>query len=396
MNDRAHILAGAFLAFGAALFFWGSAEVPVPPGVWPPPSVPRDLPLDVGAASRSFGGDHFLPAALSEDDFWKMTREFSEPDGSFRYENFLSNERSYQDPIPNLVKAVKPGQVYLGVGPEQNFTYIAAVRPQMAFIIDIRRQNMLELLLYKALFAMAANRNEFVSLLFSRPAPPFLNGRSTAEDIFDAYDASRADRHLFDSNLNRIEARLAPLSESDRDTVRYIYSVFFSVGPGLTYSSVSPAPDGPTYKELMTLSDRDRAQWSFLSSEERFRFLKDMQSNNLIVPIVGNFSGPKAIRTVARYLKDRNALVGTFYLSNVEMYILPSDQWKAFCRNVAELPMDTSSTFVRYVVGPYARYLGRERGWYTSTSLISPTIDVLTAMTIGYPPSYYDLLRASR
>jgi hypothetical protein len=396
MNNRANVLAGAFLVFGAALFFWGTAKVPAPSGIFSPPSAPRDLPGDVASASRSFGDDLSLPAELSDDDFWKMTREFSEQDGSFIYENFLSNERSYQEPIPNLVKAVKPGRVYLGVGPEQNFTYIAAVRPQMAFIIDIRRQNMLELLLYKALFAMAANRNEFVSLLFSCPVPAGLNERSTVGDIFGAYAASRADRQLFDSNLNRIQQRLAPLNESDKRTVRYIYNVFFSVGPDLTYSSVSPGPDGPTYEKLMTLSDREGREWSFLSSEERFRFVKDMQRKNLIVPIVGDFSGPKAIRTVARYLKDRNALLGGFYVSNVEMYILPSAQWKAFCRNVAELPMDTSSTFVRYVVGRYAQYLRRERGWYTPTSLTSPAIDVLTAMTTGYPPSYYDLLRASR
>lgn len=396
MNNRANVLAGAFLVFGAALFFWSPAKVPAPSAIFSPPSAPSELPGDFGAVSRSFGDDVSLPAALSDDDFWKMTREFSEPGGSFIYENFLSNERSYQDPISNLVKAVKPGRVYLGVGPEQNFTYIAAVRPQMAFIIDIRRQNMLELLLYKALFTMTANRNEFVSLLFSRPEPAGLNERSPAGDIFGAYAASRADRQLFDSNLNRIQQRLAPLSESDKRTVRYIYNVFFSVGPDLTYSSVSPGPDGPTYEKLMTLSDREGREWSFLSSEARFRFIKDMQRKNLIVPIVGDFSGPKAIRTVARYLKDRNALLGAFYVSNVEMYILPATQWKAFCRNVAELPMDTSSTFVRYAVGGYARYLRRERGWNTSTSLTSPAIDILTAMTTGYPPSYYDLLRASR
>jgi hypothetical protein len=116
----------------------------------------------------------------------------------------------------------------------------------------------------------------------------------------------------------------------------------------------------------------------------------------MIVPIVGDFSGPKAIRTVARYLKDRKAVVGAFYLSNVEMYIVPAHKWKAFCRNVSELPMDTSSTFIRYIVGRYARYVRREKGLYTSLSLISPMIDVLTAMTTGYPPSYSDLIRASR
>jgi hypothetical protein len=120
-----------------------------------------------------------------------------------------------------------------------------------------------------------------------------------------------------------------------------------------------------------------------------------MQARNMIVPIVGDFSGPKTIRTVARYLKDRKAVVGAFYLSNVEMYIVPARKWKAFCRNVSELPMDTSSTFVRWVVGGYTRYVRREKGPYTPTSLISPMIDVLTAMTIGYPPSYSDLIHAS-
>jgi hypothetical protein len=100
-----------------------------------------------------------------------MVSEFSEPGGYFMYENFLSNEKPYQDVIPRLTRIAKPRGVYLGVGPEQNFTYIAALLPQMAFIIDIRRQNMLELLMYKALFEMAANRADFISLLFSRKRP---------------------------------------------------------------------------------------------------------------------------------------------------------------------------------------------------------------------------------
>ena len=43
------------------------------------------------------------------------------------------------------------GGVYVGVGPNQNFTYIAAIRPELAFIVDIRRQNLLEHLLFKVL-----------------------------------------------------------------------------------------------------------------------------------------------------------------------------------------------------------------------------------------------------
>src|SRR5262249_12438104 len=156
--------------------------------------------------------------------------EFSEPGGYFMYENFLSNEKSYQDPIPELRRAVRPGGVYLGVGPEQNFTYIAAIRPELAFIVDIRRQNMLELLMYKALFAMTANRAEFVSLLFSRRSATTMNEDSSAQELFRAFGGARPERSLFEQNLRRIKAQLR-LSPDDAQTLENVYNVFFTIGP---------------------------------------------------------------------------------------------------------------------------------------------------------------------
>src|SRR5262249_6895782 len=93
-----------------------------------------------------------LPAQLSDAAFWKLITDFSEPDGFFQYVVITSNETAYQEVIPQLTKAVPPGGTYLGVGPEQNFTYIAALQPKIAFIIDIRRDMMIEHLLYKAVF----------------------------------------------------------------------------------------------------------------------------------------------------------------------------------------------------------------------------------------------------
>src|SRR5262249_34923539 len=162
----------------------------------------------------------------------------------------------------------------------------------------------------------------------------------------------------------------------------------FSLGPDLSYSSVSPGPSGPTYEQLMTFSDQNGRNWSFLAAEDRYLYVREMQIKNLVVPVVGDFAGPRAIRTVARYLKDHNAVVSAFYLSNVEMYILPSPQWKAFCGNVASLPVDASSTFIRFIVGGYARYLQRDEGWAAApVSMVSPMIDVLTGVAKGYAPS---------
>jgi hypothetical protein len=403
MRYRTGVVAALVLA-GILLFFWdpftSNPVGPVP--LLPPPTIPEAVASP--PANDSFGTADALPRQLSDDSFWRMISEFSEPGGSFMYENFLSNEKSYQDPIRLLTKIAKPGGVYLGVGPEQNFTYMAALLPRMAFIIDIRRQNMLELLMYKALFEMAANRADFVSLLFSRRRPNGLDERSTADELFKAYGAIQPDGQLFQENLHHVKQQLTgshrlPLAADDLNTIEYVYRVFFSMGPQLNYASVSPGPSGPSYEKLMTLTDRNGHNWSYLATEASFRFVKELQQRNLIVPIVGDFAGPKAVRAVGRYLKDHNAVVSAFYLSNVEMYILPSQQWKSFCMNVATLPVDTSSSFIRFVLPGFVQGLPFGTS-YASVSVTSPMIDVLTGVAktypSGYSPSYYDLLHDSR
>jgi len=394
MKHRAWLVASAVLSVAAGLLLWTLLQSGTPSPRLDPPRVSSNARAET--ITNPFGSADALPKELSAETFQRMISEFSEPGGSFMYENFLSNERSYQDPIPSLVKTVRPGGVYLGVGPEQNFTYIAAIRPAIAFIIDIRRQNMVELLMYKALFEMAANRAEFVSLLFSRKTRSVPDERASAEDLFRAAAEAQPDKTFFESNLRQVKAELR-LSAEDERTVEQVYRVFFSIGPDLTYSSVDPyAPAGPSYSELMTYSDAEGRNWSYLSSEEVFQFVKEMQRKNLIVPLAGDFSGPKAIRIVGRYLKDHHANVGAFYVSNVEMYILAAAQWKSFCANVASLPMDQSSTFIRFLLGRYA-YAASSRGFGArSVSVLSPMIDVLTGVVKGYPPSYYDLIRASR
>src|SRR5262249_48052805 len=127
-----------------------------------------------------------LPAELSDAAFWKMISDYSEPEGYFQYTVITSNETAYQQVLPQLTKSIAPGGTYLGVGPEQNFTYIAALRSKMAFIVDIRRDMMLEHLMYKAVFEMSADRPDFVANLFSRRRPASLTASSSVESIFDA------------------------------------------------------------------------------------------------------------------------------------------------------------------------------------------------------------------
>jgi len=59
---------------------------------------------------------------LTNGEFWSMITRLSEPDGQFRSDNLVSNEIKFQWVIPEMLRRAKSGGIYIGVGPEQNFT----------------------------------------------------------------------------------------------------------------------------------------------------------------------------------------------------------------------------------------------------------------------------------
>lgn len=283
-----------------------------------------------------------------------MITDFSEPGGVFQYENFVSNEVSYQDVIPEMTRIAKPGGTYLGVAPEQNFTYIAAIQPKVAFILDIRRQNMLELLMYKALFEMSADRVEFVSRLFSRPKPTGLTTAASAEQIFKAFEPVSGNFDLYKQTLQAIKDRLVKLHQfklggDDEQKIDYVFNVFLRGGPRMDYAYASSTPNNvvPSYYNLMVATDGRGKNWSYLDTEDRYKYVREMQLKNLIVPLVADFSGPKTIKTISQYLKDHGATVSVFYISNVEDYLSASwPNWKA---NLAALPTNDSTLLIRFI-----------------------------------------------
>ena len=310
---------------------------------------------------------------LTDKELWQLNAEFSEPGGYFRSENFLSNETGFQYVIPELKRTIKPGGVYLGVGPEQNFTYIVALQPKMAIIFDIRRGNMIEHLMYKALFEMSADRADFLSKLFSRPRPSGLDYASTPRQLFDAYIAARPDSALYRTQPRRDHSttwrsRGFTHARHDAKSLENIYSAFFGGGPEINYNYPSRAAFGggggfggrgfggggmPTYATLQTATDSAGKNWAYLATEANYRWLKDFETKNLLVPVVGDFAGPKAIRAVGQVSQrapgDRRS---AFYTSNVEQYLFQqNDDWSRYYKNVAELPLDSTSMFIRSIGG---------------------------------------------
>jgi len=305
----------------------------------------------IALASSVFAirGSEALPAQFTDAEYWKIISEFSEPSGYFQHEIVTSNEISYQYVLPKLVQRAQTGGAYLGVGPEQNFTYMAAMQPKIAFLIDIRRDMMLEHLLYKSIFEISADRVEFVSNLFSRKAPPQLNSESTVQAIFQSFSKVPADMAQAEVRLKDFLARLKTrhhfgLSVEDESSIRSIYLTFVREGVTNFYSSFM----SPGYASLMTMTDGSGKNWSYLASSENYERIRAMQQKNLVVPLVGDFAGPKAIRMAGQYLKDHGAVVNVFYISNVEDYIRA---WRQYAGNIASLPTNESSLFIRWSPG---------------------------------------------
>jgi hypothetical protein len=145
----------------------------------------------------------------------------------------------------------------------------------------------------------------------------------------------------------------------------------------------------PTYTDLMTATDGSGVNRSYLASEANYKIVREMQQKNLIVPIVGDFAGPKAVRAVGEYLKAHDATLSVFYLSNVEQYLVPTAKLKLFYDNVATLPLNSRSSFIRS-----AQATGVQPGIVQSYS--SSIQDVVDAVQEGRVLSFPDILRMSR
>lgn len=331
--------------------------------------------------------------ALSSVEFAKLFRELSEPDRYFFSDNLISNETSYLDVMSALERLPKQGAAYLGV-PEQNFAYIAALQPQLAFIVDIRRDNALLHLLYKSCFADAISRAHFLSLVIGRDyhqtnVPQTDLGLDPI--IADASSQPR-DSEVFD----RIHARLIDrivkgfgiaLSDKDRQRLRFMHQTLFEQGLDVRFElHAKNGRQYPTLRELLTQKDAQGQPRGFLATEQIFLTVQRLQRENRIIPVVGDFAGPHALKAIAAELMRRKLQVAAFYVSNVEQYLLDPPMWKAWVANVEALPKTADSVFVRAYLDQGKPH-PQQRPGHRSTTVTQP-LAVFPTGTVP-PASFY-------
>lgn len=310
----------------------------------------------------------------------------SEPGGYFDTDNLISNEASYLHAMGPMRELGVEGGAYIGVGPDQNFSYIAQIRPRIAFIIDIRRDNLLQQLLFKALFAEAQTRVEYLALLFGRPTPDDLVGwrDRDIEELVAYVDGTGPEPGAVTRARTRVDTMLArldvPLSRVDLATIDRFHRTFITAGLSLRFQTHGRAPRSyyPTYRDLLLERDLTGRRANYLASEDAYQVVRALQQRDRIVPVVGDLAGPHALSAIGRLLAEQGEQVSAFYTSNVEFYLFRDGTFDAFVSNVAELPMSRKSVVIRSVFHTFFGPHPLSVPGYVSTQLVEPLLDLPT------------------
>ncbi len=336
---------------------------------------------------------------ISDHDFARLVRTLSEPEGYFNSDNFISNEAGYLKIMPLLDQLSIRGGVYLGVGPDQNYSYIAEIHPQLALMVDIRRQNLIEHLYYKALFSLSPNRIEFLQRLFGRRIHPD-QSKSTGEDIgriISLLEATPRDANLESDNIRDVERLMhtwqVDLSEGDYRSVEYVARALMDSGPEIQFTSYNRPPQSwyPTYGELILATDSDGRRANYLATEERYRTIRALHRGNRIIPVIADLSGQDAMANIARELRARRLEVSCFYVSNVEFYLYGRYRWTTYVRNMRALPWEPNALIIRSFSNTWHPHPASING-YHMTTVLQRVSTFLANEETGRNSSYWDLV----
>jgi hypothetical protein len=347
----------------------------------------------------SAGAIHVELASKDHRSFASLSAKLSEPGGYFDSDNLISNETSYLHVLGKLREIGVSGGVYLGVGPDQSFSYIAKIRPRMAIMIDIRRDNLLQHLMYKALFARSRNRIEYLCLLFGKPFPKSKGWeQKTIKELSEYIDGTSSDPKLFEKMVFQIRRDVSkfgiPLSNSDYETMASVHRAFYSAGLDIRYSSHHRPPRSiyPTYRDLLLERDLSGDMQNYFNSEDDFQFLKKLQDQDLVVPVTGDLSGPQALKAIGKYIDELKERVSAFYVSNVEFYLARQGTYDKFIENLKTLPIDNRSVIIRSYFNYYAPPHPQAERDHFSTQLLQRIEDLIKQCERGECDSYNDIV----
>ena len=352
----------------------------------PPPTGEDASTADAGASGK----------LVPDEAIGPLVARLSEPPGDFPSENYVTNETS----LLHVAKALRDprlrGRAYVGVGPEQSYTYLALLDPRVAYLVDIRRGNLLEHLVFRGCFEEGATRVGFLRALLAREPRADAAKGTGFSPVEAAFRGLPSDPSLEAHGVARTRALLERLSitrapSDDRDIVR-IHRAFARHGLAIAYSMVGSERWYPTLAQNLSVTEGDVG--TFLASEEAYTKVRRMVLENRVVPVVGDLGGTHALRAVGEDMRARGLTLGVFYASNVEQYLFEPKKHGTFAKSVAAMPHDDASRLVRVWFDAGRRHPEQREG-HRTTQLAAP-VDAFVARAEHRPfRSYWEVVTAA-
>jgi hypothetical protein len=278
-------------------------KVVVEPSPTAPPPIAEPAPAKVDD-----------PKLMPDEEVGPLIARLSEKPGDFPSENYVSNELSLMDVGDDLRAPALKGRAYVGVGPEQNYTYLGILEPKVAYVVDVRRNNLLEHMFFRGCFEKATTPAELLAA-------------------------------LFDDDVARTKAVMDRLgvdhSKEDDKVLARIHGAFAKHRLAIAYTMLSNGRTYPTLGETLAL------RGSFTESDEAYARVRKLVVENRVIPVVGDFGSKRALGAVGADMRERGVMLGVFYGSNVEQYLFDGRRHGTFLRSVEAMPRDAESRMVR-------------------------------------------------
>lgn len=340
-------------------------------------AAPAPAPAPTVSASAAASAEIPVPkatlpsTAISDRELGRLIRDVSEKSGDFPSDNLVSNETSYLHVMDELPR----GGAYVGVGPEQNFTYLAEMEPEIAWIVDIRRDNRTMHLVYKAVFERAPSRLAFVATLLSRKVGETgLSEGATVAEVLGAVGSlpKEEPKVLRDLVVERADALGVELDAHDLAHLDVIVRGFATLGLSQRYSMKGSARTYPTFGELMATGDLSGRPRSFLASDASYQKVRRMQQENRVIPVVGDLAGDGAMPRIAADLTARKVPLKLLYASNVEQYLMESPKTqRRWVKNTAAMPWAPDGKILRVYFDQGRKHPDQRKGHRTVSMMFS-------------------------
>lgn len=268
------------------------------------------------------------------------------PAGPASADNLMTNEDSIASVLDRLAE-LPPGSAYLGVGPDQNLSMIAAARPSTALILDYRTKNRNLHLMHKSLVELSIDRAAYLSRLWARS--PAIDDATLADAgrLMAAFAAAPMQPERLAEAQETVRRSLEEKgfrAESDLAEIRKIHARLAGPGPEARFLALKMYP---AIGSLIVMKTRSGRPGHWLADDALYAEVRRLHRADAVVPVVADWSGAQAMARIAAYLSESRVKIGCVYMSDVEFFLFRAGAFDRYVANLARLPIAPEGVIVR-------------------------------------------------